>query len=244
MDDTVIDDDLPFAIIDPQRGQHDTQNWNVMLCFFSKCDHQGRQDGIRITEVLAITENLDPCWDQPPFLPEFVKAHAKDPYCKQVAATIGLPAFDIKVENHGLIVRKSNIDGALEKVDPKKLQARLLYLAHYPPLSGCPGQRHMYDAMRLEYYWTHMANDVHPTVDDYRKCAKAGSHYKHKRHLTIFPPSGPLEFITIDILGPLPRMKKGNQYVVVIIDCYSELTRAIHTPKTSDTNVSTIIFDN
>lgn len=54
-----------------------------------------------------------------------------------------------------------------------------------------------------------------------------GTKCKHQRQLEIFPPAGPLEFVAIDILGPLPRSNTGNDFVVIIIGGYSTLTGAI-----------------
>lgn len=37
----------------------------------------------------------------------------------------------------------------------------------------------------------------------------------------------------MDILGPFPKTKQGNPFVVVMTKCYPELTRAILTTKTN-----------
>lgn len=39
---------------------------------------------------------------------------------------------------------------------------------------------------------------------------------------------GHFEFITMDILGPWPRTKHGNQFVTVTTDRYSKLTKTVH----------------
>lgn len=40
----------------------------------------------------------------------------------------------------------------------------------------------------------------------------------------LFPPTDPLEFVSIDIFGALPKTKCDNQYVIVITNQYFELT--------------------
>lgn len=48
---------------------------------------------------------------------------------------------------------------------------------------------------------------------------------KNKRHLTLSPPTSSLEFIAVDIPGPLPRTKNGGGYVLIITDHYSKSAR-------------------
>lgn len=45
------------------------------------------------------------------------------------------------------------------------------------------------------------------------------------------------------ILGPLSNTANGNQYVIVVTDCYSKLTWAIPSPKTTSTHIANIILD-
>jgi hypothetical protein len=45
--------------------------------------------------------------------------------------------------------------------------------------------------------------------------------------MTLFPAHEPLDYVAIDILGPLPRIKKGNQYLLVIADRFSKPVRTV-----------------
>jgi Integrase core domain len=45
--------------------------------------------------------------------------------------------------------------------------------------------------------------------------------------MKLFPPSAAFEFVAMDILGPLPKTAIGNRYILVIVDRFSKLTRAI-----------------
>jgi transposase InsO family protein len=42
-----------------------------------------------------------------------------------------------------------------------------------------------------------------------------------------FPASGPLEYVSMDILGPLPKTDHGNRFLLVITDRFSKLTRTV-----------------
>lgn len=47
----------------------------------------------------------------------------------------------------------------------------------------------------------------------------------------------------MDILGPLLKMKKGNQYIIVVTDRFSKLTRAVPLKKTTALHMATIFLD-
>lgn len=58
------------------------------------------------------------------------------------------------------------------------------------------------------------------------------------------PAGGPLEFMDIDILGLLPMIATGSQYVVIIPDRLSKLTGVILTAKVNSKQVGTILLNN
>lgn len=69
----------------------------------------------------------------------------------------------------------------------------------------------MYNTMRQDLYWFHMANDVYDFV---RLCSSfirnRGTQYKHRKILGLFLVSGLLEFVAMDILGHCLRRRKGT----------------------------------
>ena len=46
-------------------------------------------------------------------------------------------------------------------------------------------------------------------------------------YLKTFPPTEPLTDLCMDLLGPLPRTAAGNEHLLVIVDHFSKMTRAI-----------------
>lgn len=62
-------------------------------------------------------------------------------------------------------------------------------------------------------------------------------------HLTLFPPISPTGFIAIVTFRSLSRTENGKQSVVIILERYSKLSRAILTTKTSISFVATILFE-
>lgn len=93
----------------------------------------------------------------------------------------------------------------------------------------------MYDTMGHQFFWTQMANDVHTTKKECRSCAQDGSQIKHKRKLQMFPAAEPLEFMTLNLLEPLPKMLSGSQHVRIMTYRCSKVIRAIPTGKLHQT---------
>lgn len=97
--------------------------------------------------------------------------------------------------------------------------------------------------MQREFFWPHIANDVYKTISTCSTCAWNSALPKLIKELQLLPTNGPLKFVAIDILGPLPRTRNENQYVIVMTDKYSKLTRAMQTGKTSSSHFGNVSFD-
>lgn len=71
-----------------------------------------------------------------------------------------------------------------------------------------------------------------------------GPKVRLQRKLELFPSGILLQFVPIDIVGVLPRIKSSNQFVLILTDQYSKLTRTIPTSNTTWTQVDNNVFDN
>lgn len=88
-----------------------------------------------------------------------------------------------------------------------------------------------------------MVIDVYTTVDGCQQRVMEGTMMKHQRYQTLFPLKGLLKLIEADISGRFPRMKSGNQLIVIISDHYSKVTSEISTSVTSKAFIATTIVD-
>ena len=176
---------------------------------------------------------------------EFIQAQAADEFCIHADRTVGEPGSKYDVDRYGFLVRRSPLDGTLQRVVPKRLRAKVLYLAHHPRLAEHPGETRMYYTLRGEYYRPHMANDVYATVRNCQSCsATRGSIVRHQKDMKPFPAARPLAFVAMDPLGPLPKTAHGNQFVLVITDRFSKLTRSIALRTTTAAVVANAFLDN
>ena len=203
-------------------------------------DTEGECPFVENVKVLTLAEEGGEESDIVPItVEEFLQAQATDSFCQEKAKAVGDSDSQFDYDRYGLLVRKAPLDGALQRVVPKALRARLLYLTHYPRLAGHPGGTRMYLTLRRDFYWPQMGNDVHAVARDCRSCAQMrGTRYKHQKYLKLFPAAGPLEFVAMDLLGPLPKTKSGHVYVLVITDRFSKLTRAIPLGSTTASSVA------
>jgi hypothetical protein len=61
--------------------------------------------------------------------------------------------------------------------------------------------------------------------------------------LTVFAPDRPLEFITMDILGPFTKTARGNQHVLSICDRFSNMSIAVAMPHQITSTVARELVD-
>jgi transposase InsO family protein len=82
--------------------------------------------------------------------------------------------------------------------------------------------------MRPKFFWKEVYKDVEETVRHCTVCAKNRvTERKRTSFLKLFPADGPLEFVVMDVLGPLPKTERGNCFLLVISDRFSKLTRTV-----------------
>jgi hypothetical protein len=73
-----------------------------------------------------------------------------------------------------------------------------------------------------------MVSDVYQFVASCEQCLQERLALRRPHgNMTLIPAHEPLEYVAIEILGPLPRTKKGNQYLLVIADRFSKLVRTV-----------------
>jgi hypothetical protein len=174
--------------------------------------------------VVAVTEEVLP---QALQTEELIREQTRDKEGKAFAALAGSDnIFDY--DDEGLLVRLAQLDGMRQIVVPASLRPRLLHLEHFPRVAGHPGSTRMFRSLRRRFFWPGMAADVAETVRQCESCAK--NRIKERKRtslLKLFPASAPLEYVSMDILGPLPKTAHGNRFLLVMTDRFSKLTRTV-----------------
>ena len=133
----------------------------------------------------------------------------------------------------GLMYRKWQPRGQeKEEVDqiilPKECRQKVLELAHAIPLAGHLGKKKTTERITRRFYWP----TLHRDIADY--CRSCETCQKFRRQQPPQAPMIPLPIvdepfarIAMDIVGPLPRSRAGNRYVLVICDYATRYPEAV-----------------
>ncbi len=90
----------------------------------------------------------------------------------------------------------------------------------------------------------HLGGDVYHTVRLCATCAKDRIDLRrHTTPLTLFPARAPLESVALDLLGPLPKSKRGNTHILVMVDRFSKLCRFLPMRSTTADKVARAFCD-
>jgi RNase H-like domain found in reverse transcriptase/Reverse transcriptase (RNA-dependent DNA polymerase)/Integrase zinc binding domain/Integrase core domain/Chromo (CHRromatin Organisation MOdifier) domain len=192
---------------------------------------QAREQGSGLALVTALARPNIPqgqdANDGAVTMEELRNAQTGDEACHKLLS-LHSPSGIFDVDRRGLLVRVAPSDGANQIVVPSSLIRRILHNEHYPPSAGHPGAHRMFLTLRRAYFWPRMAADVYETVSNCDACSRNRISEKAKTNpLKLFPAKGPLESVAMDILGPLPRTKHGNRFLLVITDRYSKVTKTV-----------------
>ena len=102
---------------------------------------------------------------------------------------------------------------------PMQCRQKVLQLAHSIPLSGHMGRDRTLQRIQQRFYWPSLFQDVDAYCRTCPECQRVGIPRQQRVPLVPLPiMKEPFERIAIDMVGPLPRSRKGYQYVLVICD--------------------------
>ena len=111
---------------------------------------------------------------------------------------------------------------------PVPCRGMVMELAHSIPLAGHLGKHKTTDRVQQQFYWPTLRKDV---ADYCRRCEACQKTSRVKpRHAPLIPlpiMDEPFQKIAMDIVGPLPRSRSGNRYVLVICDYATRYPEAV-----------------
>lgn len=115
-------------------------------------------------------------------------------------------------------------------VVPKPYRLHALSVAHEHELSGHVGIRKTYDSLLKHFFWPSMKSDVAKFCKSCHACQLAGKPNQviPPAPLKPIPALGePFERILIDCVGPLPKTKSGNSYLLTLMCATTRFPEAI-----------------
>ena len=114
-------------------------------------------------------------------------------------------------------------------VVPEKYRKQLMQLAHDIPFSGHMGNRKTRNRLLQNFFWPGIFKDVSEYCRSCPQCQRSVAKGKaRKAHLISIPPiSEPFARVAIDIIGPLNRTKRGNRFILTLVDYGTKFPEAI-----------------
>ena len=178
-------------------------------------------------------------------LGELAQKQAADEFCREVKQLLDTSEPTCFYQNaDGLLCREGHRAGSQQLLIPRSLFEEVLQAEHSSLLAAHPGASRMYQTMRNHYYWPSLAADVFDWVVACPTCAK-NRHMGTQRTapMRLFPATEPFAALAIDLLGPLPRTPEGFEYILVICDRFTKVTRAVPLKDISALDVLSAFLD-
>ncbi|KAK3095582.1 hypothetical protein FSP39_016324 [Pinctada imbricata] len=140
--------------------------------------------------------------------------------------------IDSLVVQNGVLYRKfESIDGQtpeLHIVLPKELRSLVLKELHDNPTGGHLGIKKTIDKVKKRFFWYGLSRFVEKWCSKCDVCsARKLPVRKPKYSMRQYHVGAPLERIGMDIIGPLPKTKKGNKYILVMCDYFTKWIDAV-----------------
>ncbi len=111
---------------------------------------------------------------------------------------------------------------------PLTCRQTVLQLAHTIPLAGHLGRDKTAQRVLQRFYWPTLFKDVADFCRHCAECQKSGNHRVRRAPLIPLPIlEVPFDRIAMDIVGPLPRSRAGNRYILVVCDYATRYPEAI-----------------
>jgi len=119
----------------------------------------------------------------------------------------------------------------LQLVAPKDIRKFIFQQLHGSKLSAHFGRDRTLHLIKNKFYWPNMSESVKRWCQNCELCAKRKpGPGKGKSPLKQSISSAPLERIAIDIMGPLPLTRNGNEYIMVLQDYFTKWSEAYALP--------------
>ncbi len=113
-------------------------------------------------------------------------------------------------------------------VIPESLKSEILKLCHDIPTSGHQGIARTKERIQRNYFWFRINKDVVDHIARCMECALSKTGNRKLKHPMVVNQAGiPMEKVHIDFLGPLPKSKKGNEHILVMVDSFTKWIECI-----------------
>ena len=130
-------------------------------------------------------------------------------------------------------------NGTLKYV-PRDKRDGIFQELHTSPIGGHRGVSKTYHRIRHYYYWENLKDDIQRRVQQCLPCQlKKLVRLKVRQPMVITDTPGiPFHKIAMDIVGPVPKTKNGNEYMLTMQCSFSKFAMAVPLSNTSATTIA------
>ena len=111
---------------------------------------------------------------------------------------------------------------------PKNYRRKVLHIAHTIPLGGHLAKKRTARRVMKCFYWPTLFQDAGDFCKSCEECQKCTQRRGSRAPMIPMPLlTTPFERVAMDIIGPLPRSRSGNRYVLVMCDYGTRYPEAV-----------------
>jgi transposase InsO family protein len=171
-----------------------------------------------LSRVIAVVEKLQSGMDRE----ELRIAQLKEPWCSKLGEKVERDADGI------LYLTDPENRGGRRLLVPGPFQKGIMQQCHNAPWAGHPGKERTALLIKRKYYWPAMGKDINKYVESCEACQRRKTPVDLKAPLEHpYIPTRPGEQVSMDIVGPYPRSKNGNRYLLTFIDNFTRYAEGI-----------------
>ena len=189
----------------------------------------------------------------PDLLSSIRAAQARDPFLEVVSRGVRLSDegvwrdfFYVGDGDDRVLCYQRASDSRPRVCVPKECRALVLRAAHGELLAGHPGIARTASVVSGSYYWPALYSDVAHFVRTCPACNAAKSSSQARFGVESFAtvPDEPFSHWAMDMIGPMPRSKSGNDLIVTWVDRTSKMivAEAIQSGKSSSRDLAELTF--
>lgn len=163
-----------------------------------------------LSEIPALFQDLGERQEDEPGLAEIRK---------KIREGVEVPGYSMQ---KGLLCRRTTGDNREKICLPKQLVSPVFKYFHESVCGGHLGVHKTIMKIKEHLTWPSLYRDVRKLVQGCHECKRSKPNQNARRgELQSSREDHPLDKVFIDYLGPLPRTKEGNRYLLVVVDAFS-----------------------
>ena len=125
------------------------------------------------------------------------------------------------------------------------MQEHILNESHAGPAGGHLGHEKTFRKVRERFFWPGYSQSVKEWCLTCESCAARKAPIPRRRGpLQNIKTGYPFQLVAVDIMGPFPKTKNGNSYILVASDYFTRWTEAYAMPNQEAVTVATKLVDN